>query len=519
MYQPFSDKVLLQFYGAAMKADQPRAAADPIMIVSAICIAAFIVLLCAIAAKSPDAKNILSAIMVGLGASGLILFRQVRKTTSQVTASEARALYAATHDSLTQLPNKTLFLNRLANAWRCGGDGEGERIAIFCVGLDRFDEIQGVAGDTAGDKVVLEISQRLLSVCPNQDTVARIGDDMFAMFWSGATVDRAQALAGQMVKLLSSPLSALSGDAICTCSIGIDLMCETGARPSESLRRASLALTSARRRPAARYAVFNSEMDADLKNAKALEVDLRRALADGALNLVYQPQVNAKGAMFGVEALVRWTDAQRGPVPPSVFVPMAEACGMSHMLGAYVLRQAFIDSKRWPNLKVAVNITPAEIQSGNLIKTLKTLLAELDVNPRNFELEITEGVLLSSDAMTSETLNGLRKLGFTLAIDDFGTGYSSLSYLRNFPIDKIKIDRSFIAHLGVRPESDAIVKAIVDLADALALKVIAEGVETRNQVDRLAVAGCSNIQGFFFSKPVDADHIDELVNKRVNLAA
>ena len=235
--------------------------------------------------------------------------------------------------------------------------------------------------------------------------------------------------------------------------------------------------------------------------------------------MVYQPQVNAKGVMCGVEALMRWTHESRGHVSPATFIPMAESCGMSDDLGRFALRQAFLDAQRWAGLKVAVNVSAAQVRSGRIIPTLKELLIETGANPRNFELEITEGVLLADEAQTHETLMTIRRLGFALALDDFGTGYSSLSYLRRFPIDKIKIDKSFVAHLGMRPESDAIVKAIVDLADALDLKVIAEGVETRAQVDRLAAAGCTQIQGYFYSRPVEAEEIDRMHMERLPLAA
>jgi EAL domain-containing protein (putative c-di-GMP-specific phosphodiesterase class I) len=216
---------------------------------------------------------------------------------------------------------------------------------------------------------------------------------------------------------------------------------------------------------------------------------------------------------------MRWTCDTRGAVSPTVFIPLAEACGLSEAIGRFALRQAFMDSHRWPGLKIAVNISANQIRAGGLIQTLKELTAECGVNPRDFELEITEGVLLCDDAATFETLNAIRRLGFTLALDDFGTGYSSLSYLRRLPIDKIKIDRSFVTPLGLRTESDAIVKAIVTLADTLGLKVIAEGVETQNQVDRLADVGCNNIQGHVFSRALSAHAIDEMVSSRVKLAA
>jgi diguanylate cyclase (GGDEF)-like protein len=471
-----------------------------------------------------QARGVMTSLFVGLGAGGLILFRQFRKAASRTQISEARARFATTHDALTRLPNKASFQDALATAFQTGLPHPGDRHAVLCIALDRFQELNEALGFGAADEILQEIATRLASICRPQDTLARIGDDTFALLWSGATLEKTQTVASQLIKLLSAPCKASRGQAVLTCSIGIGLMTPPLAQPTEVLRRASLALSTARRRGGGGFQVFEDAMDMDLKARTALEVDLRRALspeglAAGALSMVYQPQVNAKGVMVGVEALMRWTCESRGIVSPSEFIPLAESCGLADEIGRFALRQAFIDSHRWPSLKVAVNISATQIRSGGLLQTLKTLIAECNVNPRNFELEITESVLLSDEATTFESLNAIRRLGFTLALDDFGTGYSSLSYLRRLPIDKIKIDRSFVTHLGLRMESDAIVKAIVTLADTLGLKVIAEGVETQNQVDRLALAGCSAIQGYFFSRPLSADAIEEKLTSRLKLAA
>jgi len=260
-------------------------------------------------------------------------------------------------------------------------------------------------------------------------------------------------------------------------------------------------------------------MDFALKHRKLLEVDLRRALAEGELSMVYQPQVDTKGALIGVEALMRWQSPERGPVSPAAFVPLAESCGLSDAVGRFAMRQALVDSRKWPGLKVAVNVSAAQVRAGGLVGMLKEALADSGVSPKNIELEITEGLLLSDGEETFDVLNACRRLGFSLVLDDFGTGYSSLSYLRRFPIDKIKIDRSFVSHLGMRPESSAIVKAIVDLAQALELKVLAEGVETRAQVDRLIQIGCPHFQGYYYSPPVPADVVDEMLSGKARLAA
>ena len=255
-------------------------------------------------------------------------------------------------------------------------------------------------------------------------------------------------------------------------------------------------------------------MDAAIKTRRAMEVDLREALANGELQMAYQPQVNSRGMVTAVEALVRWRHSKRGDVSPAFFVPIAEQCGLIADLGMFTLRRAFEDSRRWKKLKIAVNVSANQLRMKDFVINISALLNELEVDPCRFELEITEGVLLGDDPDTQETLRRLRQLGFAIALDDFGTGYSSLSYLKRYPIDKIKIDRSFITNLGVDGDAEAVVSAIVSLAHALKLSVIAEGVETTQQLRCLASAGCTDVQGFLFSKPVSADEIDRISVQR-----
>jgi len=462
----------------------------------------------------------LTIVVTGLSAGGLILVRQLRKAGNSLITSEARAQYAATHDHLTQLPNKVLLVDRLRIAAQHAVAGEQAiPFAILCIGLDRHDEVSEVLGPDACDQVILEMVARLGAVCRQDDVLARLGDDVFALALAGANEAAAQTAASTIVGLLSAPYQASSGQAVITCSIGMRVPPADMTDPVEALRQAQIALSSARKRSAASLGVFDASMDHALKSRKALEVDLRRSLAARALTMVYQPQVNAKGALVGVEALMRWTSDERGPISASTFVPLAESCGLSGPLGRFALQQAFLDGAHWPGLKVAINVSGAQIRSGDLVPTLTALLAETGADPHRFELEITEGVLLADEPDTYDTLLAVRRLGFSLSLDDFGTGYSSLSYLRRFPVDKIKIDRSFVSHLGKRPESTAIIQAIVDMADALGLKVLAEGVENDDQVHRLIQTGCTHFQGYHFSEPVEARVISDLVAGRTKLAA
>ena len=483
----------------------PRQPLDILSTAAALSIMALMVVLLVIATGDPADRTLVTTVAIGLGAAGLILFRQLRKNEGGLKMSEARAHYSATHDPVTQLPTKSLFLDRM------GDLPDDVRAGVFCIGLDQFEELYDFLGHDVGDRVIAELSLRLATICPETDTVARIADGVFALYWRDLTPAKAEGVAGHLNRLLAAPCEAASKDTVISASIGVAFWTARDGRPEEGLRRARLAMAGARKHGGAAWRAFDPAMDSELRERKALEADLRTALAQNGLTLSYQPQVNARGAMTGVEALMRWNHPVRGVISPTVFVPLAENCGLSEAVDRFALRQAFIDSRRWPTIRTAINISATQVQAGDLVRLLQELLSETGASAKSLEIEITESVLLSDDPETYETLKAVRKMGFSLAIDDFGTGYSSLGYLRRFPIDKIKIDRSFVTHLGMQPESDAIVRAIVEMAGALDLKVLAEGVETRAQVDRLAIAGCGDIQGFYFSRPVEAEAIDRML--------
>jgi EAL domain-containing protein (putative c-di-GMP-specific phosphodiesterase class I) len=261
------------------------------------------------------------------------------------------------------------------------------------------------------------------------------------------------------------------------------------------------------------FRFFEREMDTSLKMRRMLQADLRDAIATDSLTMVYQPQADRNGTIVGVEALMRWDHPERGAISPSVFIPVAEESGLISDLGMLAFRHVFHDAKAWAPLKVAINVSAKQLGRPDFVETLANLVDQYDVAAQNFELEITEGVLLREDPVVQDTLASLRAMGFGLALDDFGTGYSALSYLRRYPIDKIKIDRSFVMNLGIDREAQAVVAAIVKLARALKLSVIAEGVETTDQRDRLAAVGCSHIQGFLFSKPISAREVGRILNQ------
>jgi diguanylate cyclase (GGDEF)-like protein len=450
-------------------------------------------------------------LLVGvLGAFAWSLSIRARRAAQSLIASEARAAHLAYHDSLTGLPNRTLLGEKMAMEHeQCRRTGVG--FAVHCIDLDRFKEVNDTFGHAAGDELIRAAANILAAACRRGDILARLGGDEFAIIQPRATPESAAAMADRIVARLAEPVDLTVGRVFVGCSIGVTVVRDPTSDPQESLRQADLALYRAKDGGRGRYAFFEPEMDAAVRMRRALQADLREALAMDELEMVYQPQVDGRGRVFGVEALVRWNHAVRGSVAPAVFVPLAEENGLIDALGMFTLRRAFEDSSAWGDVKVAVNLSAAQLRMRDFTARLGDLVAETGIDPERFELEITEGLLLGDDAQTHESLRRIRAMGFRIALDDFGTGYSSLSYLQRYPIDKIKIDRSFITNLGIDNDAEAVVSAIVKLARALGLSVIAEGVETEIQRVRLTAAGCSEVQGFLFGKPSPAGTITALL--------
>ena len=433
-----------------------------------------------------------------------------RLATERLVASEARVTHLAYHDPMTGLPNRLLLVDRLNGAL---GKVRADRnsFAIHCIDLDRFNEINDSFGQQAGDDLITAVSKLFAEACGPGDTLARLGKDEFGILQSNATRESAEAMAMRLIQLANQPVEIEAGRVFSGCTVGVTLIEDASLDAVECLRRADLALNRGKAAGRGQYAWFLPDMDASLRLRLEIREDLRTALANGELSVAYQPQVHQGGKLYGVEALVRWNHPVRGQVPPSLFVPIAEESDLISSLGMFVLRRAFEDSKRMGRLRVAVNISAAQFRLSDFVSDVAALVSETGVDVGRIELEITEGLLLGDDRATLQTLADLRALGFRIALDDFGTGYSSLSYLQRYPIDKIKIDRSFISSLGTDPSADAVVNAIVRLARALRLDVIAEGVETELQRVRLAAAGCDDIQGFLFGKPMSAAAIGALL--------
>ena len=438
------------------------------------------------------------------------IIRRGRAMAGSLVASEARATHLAFHDQLTGLPNRARlnegFAQLASRARRTG-----EQFAVMCIDLDLFKAVNDNFGHLAGDELIRIIASTIQKNCRPDDFLARFGGDEFILLQADSSVERASALADRLIAAIAEPVELKVGRALIGASIGLVLIDGTPIDAQEALRRADLAMYAAKQGGRNAYAFFEPSFDRAVKHRMTMQTHLHDALAAGELELVYQPQVDSSGTIIGVEALARWESPQLGLVPPAAFVQVAEETGLIDALGMFTIRRAFEDSRRWPGLRVAVNVSAVQLRTGDFVDRLHALASEMSVDPRRFELEITERVLLGDDPATLAGLNRLRALGFRIVLDDFGTGYSSLGYLQRYPIDKVKIDRTFVARVGVEPQAEAVVVAIVRLAKALGMEVLAEGVETEAQRICLNIAGCSDVQGYLTGRPMPANEVDRLV--------
>jgi diguanylate cyclase (GGDEF)-like protein len=425
--------------------------------------------------------------------------------------SEAKIAHMAHHDALTGLPNRVLLGQRLDLA--LARVKRGEIVAAHFLDLDRFKNVNDTLCHTAGDKLLGMVSERLLGLVRESDTIARMGGDEFAILQTGiAQPADAGALAQRVIEVVSEPYEIEGQQVDIGTSVGIAIGPGDGAEPGQLMRNADLALYRAKSEGRGAFRFFEAEMDAQMQERRNMERDLRAALSAGQFELHYQPIVNLESnGISAFEALIRWRHPERGLIPPGLFIPLAEEIGFIVPLGAWVLRQACATAAAWPDeLKVAVNLSPAQFRGPGLVQLVTSALAASGLAANRLELEITETILLQDNEATLATLYQLRELGVLIAMDDFGTGYSSLSYLQSFPFDRIKIDRSFIKNLGEGSGSINIVRAVVAMAKGLGMATTAEGVETPQQRESVMSEGCSEMQGFLFSKPLPADEIVSL---------
>ncbi|WP_239954608.1 bifunctional diguanylate cyclase/phosphodiesterase [Pantoea sp. Z09] len=426
-------------------------------------------------------------------------------------ASEAQALHLAFHDVLTGLPNRALVEERLTQALALATRHE-QRVALLLIDLDRFKNINDTYGHHAGDELIIAVAHRLSSLVRASDTVGRIGGDEFIVVMPEVdNIGQVQALAQRILDALSQPFALFGGEVWSGASIGLVLAPKDGLDRQELVRKADIALYEAKSGGRGKYRQFERVMDESIRTRQSIAADLRTALQSyQGLAVWYQPLMDIDGKnMVGVEALLRWDHPTRGAIPPGDFIAIAEETGLIIPLGEWVLREACLTQQRFPDLMVAVNVSPVQFRATGFVVRMIDIVRECGGDPQRIELEITEGVLIEDEHEARAIIIALREAGFRIALDDFGTGYSSLNYLSTFPVDKIKIDRSFTQSLGVAENSVAIIESVVKLGHAMGLTVTAEGVETTGQMSALADAGCNQLQGYLFSKAVPLERLGD----------
>lgn len=457
------------------------------------------------------------AFSVALG-GGLLLYVRARDSQNRLGETERRAVFAASHDKLTQLHNRAhleLSLARLTDR----SAQTGSRFVVYAIDLDRFTNLNEVYGFEAGNELLKEMAKRISSFCSADDICVRHGGDSFVVSRPFKGHRQVIDFADRLSAAIRQPVALKIGVRSVNVSIGIAVSEVGGANPLEYLRRAELALNQAKQDGRGRTYVFDEKIDEELRRRDLLVEALRTDIADGKLTMVYQPQVDRADKITGVEALARWTHRWLGPISPAEFIPLAESAGLIGNLGRQTYERALSDAKRWPDIEIALNVSAIEIRSPGFAERFISLVHEHGIDPSRVEVEITEGALLNQDSATIEALHELRNAGLRIALDDFGTGYSSLSYLRELPVDKIKIDRSFVVGMNTNRGGEALVGAIVGLARALEVSVIAEGVETAEERSQLLKLGCHNFQGYLTGRPVSADDISECLAQRAETAS
>jgi len=425
--------------------------------------------------------------------------------------AEVQIAHMARHDGLTDLPNRALLRERLEQELK--RVKRGDSLAVLCLDLDHFKSINDTLGHPIGDELLKLVADRLRSCTREPDTIARLGGDEFAIIMTQMhQPGDAAVLCRRIRESIIKPYQVDGHQIVTDISIGISIAPFDGSEPDQLLKNADMALYGAKGDGRGTYRFFEAEMDKRMRERRDLEMDLRQALNNGQFALHYQPLVNLRThEITAFEALLRWNHPTRGLISPADFVPIAEETGLIVPIGEWVLRTACQETANWPgHVKVAVNLSPAQLKSKNLLPMIVSALADCAIQPNRLQLEITETMLMQNTFATLNTLHQLRKLGVQIAMDDFGTGYSSLSYLRSFPFDKIKIDRSFIQDLSNGAEPRAIVHAVTGLAKCLNMISTAEGVETQQQLDTLEAVGCTEMQGYLFSRARPADKVREL---------
>ena len=431
--------------------------------------------------------------------------------------AEAEARHVVHHDPLTDLPNRTLFLDRLEQSVAQARRAR-TMVAVHLVDLDNFKEINDSVGHSAGDRILKQTAERLSTTVRDTDTVARLGADEFAVIQRDLRdTDGADVLARKILSGFKKPLS-LGGQAQdCSVTLGVSLFPGDGETAQEVLRHADLALVNAKSEARGNYRFFTTKMNESIQRRHAIERDLKLALDREEFVLHYQPKLDTRtGAIGGMEALIRWVHPEKGFMSPGEFIPIAESSRLIVPIGEWSLFEACRRTKAWhdaglPKAKVAVNLSAVQLREKSLVESVTWIIAGTKLDPQYLELEITESVAMRDVDETVLLFKRLADLGLSLSIDDFGTGYSSLSYLKRFPVKRIKIDRAFIIDIGTEKDSGAIARAVTTLGHSFGMEITAEGVETKEQLDALLDMGCDEIQGYFFSRPLMGEDFEKFM--------
>ena len=465
------------------------------------------------------APNLLSGTALGYGVTGVTCMVLICAFTVWLVDhrarrdSEVRMSFLARHDLLTGLPNRLLF-SELVGRDLVKLSGSGRSAAVMCLDLDGFKEINDIFGHAAGDALLNEVARRLQALLQDGSLCARLGGDEFAVFThtpDGA--ETAARVAGSILDSLAKPYTIDGNRVDVGCSLGVALTPDDGVEYQALLIKSDVALSKAKTDGRGIVRFFEPEMDERMRERRRLAQDLRTALDTGQLRLVYQPQLDLnKDRVSGFEVLTRWDHPTDGPIPPTVFIPLAEETGLILRIGEWALREACTEAATWAgDLTVAVNVSVAQFRQANLDQLVDSILRETGLAPHRLEIEVTESLFFENVSRTIAMLTNIKMLGVRVSMDDFGTGYSSLSTLQSFPFDKIKIDRSFTAQIGEADKGAAIVKAIVGLGSSLAMRVVAEGVETGEQLAFLREQQCSAMQGFMYGKPKPIEEYRDLL--------
>ncbi|MBA2312299.1 MAG: EAL domain-containing protein [Actinobacteria bacterium] len=433
---------------------------------------------------------------------------------------EEQLVHQAFHDPLTNLANRPLFADRAQHALKLRR-AEDAVVAVLFLDLDNFKAINDSLGHRTGDQLLVAVGERITDCLRAADTAARLGGDEFAILFENASDDSVVSVAQRILQELARPFELVASRVFITASAGLAFCSSVSEESDDLLRNADVAMYRAKSEGKGRYAIFEESMHSQLLDRLRLESELRIAIDEGQFVVHYHPLMDlASGAICGAEALVRWQHPHQGLLPPGDFIHIAEECGLIHLIGKWVLDEACRAAQKWRSIfdlgdefSISVNLSARQLQRSDLIQHVSGALQESGLPAHRLTLEITESVLMRDTEATSKQLHGLRELGVKLAVDDFGTGYSSLGYLQSFPIDTLKIDRSFIAGISGGPEDSALARAIVKLGRSLNLETVAEGIEMAEQVSELEVIGCTMGQGFFYTEPLEETKMEALLKR------